>query len=189
MRKGVLENFTKFSRKQQYQSLFSNNVEGLTPATLLKKKTLTQLFSYEFCKIFKNISFTKHLRTTASVKLCNFPVSRSIVATQHANYGPKTSSKITKKKILFIVWHVAEAVSQMCSVKKVFLKISQNSEENTCVRVSFSIKLPDYQVCNFIRKETLPQVFSCEFYKIFKNTFFYRPPLVAASNISFLNQK
>ena len=30
-----------------------------------------------------------------------------------------------------------EAVTQRCSVKQVFLKISQNLQENTCVRVSF----------------------------------------------------
>ena len=34
-----------------------------------------------------------------------------------------------------------EAVVQRCSVKKVFREISQNSQKNTCVRVSFSIKL------------------------------------------------
>ena len=28
-----------------------------------------------------------------------------------------------------------------CSVEKVFLEISQNSQENTCTRVSFLIKL------------------------------------------------
>ena len=32
------------------------------------------------------------------------------------------------------------------------------------------------------QKETLVQVFSCEFYKIFKNIFLNRTPLVAASN-------
>ena len=31
------------------------------------------------------------------------------------------------------------------------------------------------------KKETLAQVFSCEFYEISKNTFFYRTPPVAAS--------
>ena len=30
-----------------------------------------------------------------------------------------------------------EAVVQRCSVKKVFLKISQNSQENICARISF----------------------------------------------------
>ena len=33
------------------------------------------------------------------------------------------------------------------------------------------------RACNFIKKETLVQVFSCEFCEIFKNTFFYRTPL------------
>ena len=35
----------------------------------------------------------------------------------------------------------AEAVARRCSVKEVFLEILQNSQENTCARVSFSIKL------------------------------------------------
>ena len=33
----------------------------------------------------------------------------------------------------------------------------------------------------FFNKETLAQVFSCEFCEISKNTFFHRTPLVAAS--------
>ena len=36
---------------------------------------------------------------------------------------------------------VKKAVAQTCSVKKVFLEISQNSQENTCARASFLIKL------------------------------------------------
>ena len=43
---------------------------------------------------------------------------------------------------------LTEAVAQRCSVKKVFLEISQNSQENTSARVSFLIK-----ACNFIKKE------------------------------------
>ena len=66
-----------------------------------------------------------------------------------------------------------EAATRMCSVKKVYLKISQNSQENTFARVSFLIKWQAW-------KETLAQVFSCEFYKISKNTFSYRTPPVAA---------
>ena len=37
------------------------------------------------------------------------------------------------------------------------------------------------EACNFIKKETQAQVFSCEFYEISKNTFPYRTPPVAAS--------
>ena len=40
--------------------------------------------------------------------------------------------------------------------------------------------------CNFIKKETLVQVFSCEFCEISKNTFFYRTPLVAASAMKII---
>ena len=47
-----------------------------------------------------------------------------------------------------------------------FLKVSQNSQKNACARVS----------CNFIKKEALAQVFSCEFCETFKNKFFYRTP-------------
>ena len=68
-----------------------------------------------------------------------------------------------------------EAIVQRCYVKKVFLEISQNSQENTCARVSFLIKLA--------------QVFSCEFCEISKNTFFQRTPLVATSDsMSFVNK-
>ena len=34
-------------------------------------------------------------------------------------------------------WIISEAVVQRSSVKKVFSEISQNSQENTCARVSF----------------------------------------------------
>ena len=44
-------------------------------------------------------------------------------------------------------------------MKKVFLQISQNSQGNSCARVSFLIKL-----------QAAPQVFSCEFCEMFKNT-------------------
>ena len=36
----------------------------------------------------------------------------------------------------------------------------------------------------FIKKETLAQIFSCNFCEISKNTFFYRTPLVAASDMT-----
>ena len=41
-----------------------------------------------------------------------------------------------------------EAVIRGCSVKKMLLKISQNSQENTCARVSFLIKLHAATVMN-----------------------------------------
>ena len=43
-----------------------------------------------------------------------------------------------------------------------FLEVSQNLQENTCARDSSLIKL----ACNFIKKESLAQAFSCEFCEI-----------------------
>ena len=75
-----------------------------------------------------------------------------------------------------------EAFAQTCSVREVFLEVSQNLQENTCPRVPFLIKL-QVQACNFIKKGTLAQVFSCEFCRISKNTFSYKTALVAASDM------
>ena len=39
------------------------------------------------------------------------------------------------------------------------------------------------EACNFIKKETVAQVFSCEFCEIYKNIFYYRTPLLAAPGV------
>ena len=53
-----------------------------------------------------------------------------------------------------------EAVVQRCSVKKVFLEISQNSLENTCARVSF------------LKKRLSHRCFPVNFLKFLKTPFF-----------------
>ena len=58
-KKGFLRNFAKFTEKQQCQSLFL--------IKFIKKETLAQVFSCEFCKISKKTFSTEYLRTTASV--------------------------------------------------------------------------------------------------------------------------
>ena len=65
---------------------------------------------------------------------------------------------------------------RMFSVRKGVLRKSR-------ARVSFLIKL-HAQDCDFIKKETLVQMFSCEFCKNFKSTYFCRTPLVVASGKS-----
>ena len=69
--KSCLRNFTKLTGKHRYQSLFYNKVAGsscrLRPATLLKKETLAQVFSCEFCEIFKN---TLLQNTSVRLLLC-----------------------------------------------------------------------------------------------------------------------
>ena len=66
------------------------------------------------------------------------------------------------------------AVARRFSAKKVFLKTSQNSQENTSARVSFLIKL---QTSGLF----------CELCKISKKIFFYRiPPVAFSGEISHL---
>ena len=70
---------------------------------------------------------------------------------------------VTNSKDMFLLQitttyiRMSEAVARRSTVKKVFLKMSQNSQENTCARVSCLIKL---------------QVFSYKFCEIFMNTSF-----------------
>ena len=72
----------------------------------------------------------------------------------------------------------AEAVFWRSSVKKVFLEIWLSSQGNTCARVPFL----QPSACNFIKIESLTQVFSSEICEhLSKNTFFYRGPTVTAS--------
>ena len=53
-----------------------------------------------------------------------------------------------------------EAVAQRCSVKKVFLEVSQNSQKNTCARVSF------------LKKKVCQRCFPVNFVKFLKAPFF-----------------
>ena len=73
------------------------------------------------------------------------------------------------------------AVVQRCSVKEVFLEISQNSQQSSCARACFLIKLQASGLQLYIKKETLIQLFSSEFSEISKNTVLCRTPLVAGS--------
>ena len=64
---------------------------------------------------------------------------------------------------------IIEAATGGLLKEKVFLAISQNSQENTCARrVSFSIKLQ----ASASKREALAQTFLCGFCEVSQNTFF-----------------
>ena len=65
----------------------------------------------------------------------------------------------------------SEAVVQRCSVKKIFLKISQNSPENTFARVSFLIKLQAAPV-TLLKKRHWRRCFPVNFAKFLRAPFF-----------------
>ena len=55
-KKGVFKNFTKFTWKHMCQSLYFNKAAGLRSeaCNVIKKMTLAQAFSCQFCEISKN---------------------------------------------------------------------------------------------------------------------------------------
>ena len=65
----------------------------------------------------------------------------------------------------------AEAVVQSCSVKKVFLKISENSQKKTCVTVSFLIKLQAAPAAS-LKKRLWYRCFLVNFPKFLRTAFF-----------------
>ena len=83
------------------------------------------------------------LRGKENLKWSQFKLKETIIFTVYHFYKVTSlvfsSCIITAKKLLHIT--VREAVVRRCSAVKVFLESSQNSQENTCARASFLIKL------------------------------------------------
>ena len=65
-----------------------------------------------------------------------------------------------------------EAVVQRCSVKKVFLEIPQNPQENTCSRVSFFNKVGGLRPATLLKKRLWHRCFSVNFVKFLRTHFF-----------------
>ena len=137
-KKGVLRNFTK-----------------LWPlaCNFIKKETLAQVFSCEFCEIAKHAFLTEHLRwlllilvPTDALFLVNFLflISYFLVCVR-----------------LFRSSHRRNSIK-----REAFLEILQNSLEPLS-----------------IRKATPTQLFSCEFCKICKNNLFCRTTPVAVFDV------
>ena len=66
VRKGVLQNFAKFTGNRLGQSLFLNKDAGLKLATLLKKRVWHSWFPVNFAKFLRTLFFTEHVWANAS---------------------------------------------------------------------------------------------------------------------------
>ena len=58
--------------------------------------------------------------------------------------------------------------------------VTNFSQENIYFEFLFN-KVTGLMACNFTKKETPTQLFFCEYQKMFKKSFFYGAPTVAAS--------
>ena len=88
----------------------------------------------------------------------------------------KISFSIKTEKISGKLKIHTEAVVQRCSIKKVFLEILQNSQENTCATVSFLMSHLCQRIWHWC--------FLVNYVKFLRIPFFHRTRLVAASVIS-----
>ena len=83
---------------------------------------------------------------------------------------------------MFLIKSVLKTFAKFTG-KHLYQSLFLDKVAGLCARASFLMKLPveasnfikketRTETCNFIKKQTLAKVFSCEFYEIFKNTFF-----------------
>ena len=112
---------------------------------LCSKETLAQVFFSDFCETFKDTYFVEHLQKAVSItwKFRKFTwkhLCRSL-------FFNKARDLTNTFFIEYLCWLllfnacITEAATGYVLWEKVFLEISQNSQENTCTRVSFLINL------------------------------------------------
>ena len=122
------------------------------------------IWQFQFINQFEaNIPFLYAQKTSRKLWICH-------VCRGYKKGTFSCNGLIVIDKISQFIDLVFRSSHQRCSEEKVFLEISQNSQKNTYVRVSFLIKLQASGI--FIKKEAFAQMFSGEFCEIFKNSFF-----------------
>ena len=82
---------------------------------------------------------------------------------KHINFVTKDARRILLSHKVII--------NKRSFTRKLFLKILQYSQENTCVRISFLIKMQVFRPPALLKRNSNTGVF-CEHWKIFKNTYF-----------------
>ena len=141
----------------------------------IKKETLAKVFSCEFCKISKNTLFTEHLRAATFVShLEGFPFYLNNLFCWKLRQGC-TGLSLSDFCIEIFLFLCTEAATRGILCKKMFLEFSQNSQENTCIRVSFLVKFAT------LLKKRLWHRFPCESCEIYKNIFLTEHLSMAAS--------
>ena len=121
-----LKSLPIYRKRPVAESLFSASA-----CNFIKKETLVQVFSCEFCEIFKNTYFEEHLRTTASgFMFFVFLKPYSYNSTTTSNHNIMTCMQGHFTQSITLSWI-------RYSVKKVFLELSQNLQKNTCASLFF----------------------------------------------------
>ena len=128
MRKGILRDLTKFTRKHLCQSLFFNKVAGLRPATLLKKRLWHRYFPVNFAKFLR----TAFLQNTSGrlilkakylfkYKISNYfhQFTETFFATKIINHAEQKSFPVSFKKIFRTTIFQKVASLQSANLQKI----------------------------------------------------------------------
>ena len=131
-----------------------------SPATSLDKKIPLQVFC---CDFYESLRIPLLENTSKPLFLLQWKL-----VLKH-NYSQYTMRYFSNKK--------TEAIARRCSCEK---EKFRKTHWNTYVPEFLFNKVTGWTLQLYLKK-TLAQAFSCEFCKNFKNTFFYRTPLLTAS--------
>ena len=123
---GVHEKFCNIHRTTRVLESLLIKWQVWRPATLSIKRLQHRCFPVNIAKFLRTAFFYRTPPVVASI-LWHI-ILNSINRRRKTN---QTKWFVYSEKIFL------EVVAQRCSVKKVFLKISQNSQENTCASVFF----------------------------------------------------
>ena len=103
----------------------------------------------------------------------SFHVHRSNLLYKNNLKGLYFKNHPAKVKYGVIMEISTEAVAQRCSVKKMFLKVSQNSQENICARDCFLIK-SGLRPATLLKKSLWHRCFPADFMKFLRTPFFLK---------------
>ena len=131
-----------------------------------RKGLLLCHWNYINCQIYIYIIIYQSYIKTMSKYINLFPLNIAVLKPYFHNSSRATSRSNRKT----------------CSVKKVFLQFRKTNRKTPQSESPFWYSCRPY-ACNVIKIETLAPVFSFEFCEISKNTFSYRTPQVAASEL------
>ena len=139
--------------------------------------------SYSIAAFMKQSSAEKYLAKCFCQYFCELLENSYSASKKRSDNFQKVHKNHPWRSLILVKLQLLPKQPPKVSQKKVFLeRCLQNSQENTFVRDSILIKLQ----ASGCKKETLVQVFSCEFCEIFKNTYFTEHLLKIASSFSFL---
>ena len=161
-KKGALRNFAKFTGKRLCQGLFFNKLAGRRSATLLKKRLWHGCFHVNFTKFLRTPFLTEHLqRLLLQIWRINkgktvigdllTPLNLKMVINK-TNSPTAMLQNVSFTLVLTLLQTLLKKKPPEVLLKKVFLIISQNSQENACARASFPIKLQGLQPATLLKK-------------------------------------